>query len=155
VVLSDHPVRTNASTRAVSHLLGECGITFMAAPPLAKRLRPSFPASLDGAPALMPTDHTALRWTLDRWFESEGIRPRIVAEFDDTALIKVFGGDGLGFFAVHSVIAEEISRRYEVMAFGGTRQRTERFYAITPDRKLKHPAVASLATAAKIRLFGH
>lgn len=153
VVLSDHPPGANVGARVVSHALGDCAVTFMAAPALAKRLATRFPSSLDGAPALLPTEHTSLRWTLDRWFEAEGVRPNVIAEFDDSALIKVFGGDGMGFFAVHSVIADQISQRYGVTPFGETRERTEHFYAITPERKFKHPAVATIATAARAGLF--
>lgn len=153
VVLADHPPRATGGVRVVSHPLGDCGISFVASPALATQLRKGFPGSLEGAPALLPSDHTSMRWSLDRWFDSMGVRPRIVAEFDDSALIKVFGSDGLGFFAVHDIIVQQISARYGVEQIGRTNERSERFYAITTDRKLKHPAVASLAAAARSEIF--
>ena len=153
VVLVDRSPRVTGGIRVVSHLLGECGISFVASPEMALRLRGGFPGSLDGAPALLPSDHTAMRSTLDRWFESVGVRPHVVAEFDDTALIKVFGSDGLGFFPVHNIITEQICRRYGVQPIGRIDERSERFYAITTDRKLKHPAVRALAAAARSEIF--
>ncbi len=153
VVIADHPPRATGGVRVVSHLLGDCGINFVAAPAIAAKLRKGFPHSLEGVPALLPSDHTSMRWSLDRWFDSVGVRPQIVAEFDDSALIKVFGSDGLGFFAVHNIIAEQISARYGVQEIGRTDERSERFYAITTDRKLKHPAVVALAAAARSEIF--
>jgi LysR family transcriptional activator of nhaA len=89
---------------------------------------------------------------LDQWFASEKIRPMIVAEFEDSALLKVFGSRGLGLFVVPSVISSEVQREYGVKALGRVGNVRERFYAISLDRKLKHPAVVAISEAARVRL---
>jgi LysR family transcriptional activator of nhaA len=152
MILSDHPVKSG-SIKAYSHLLGECGITLLAEKKLATRLKADFPRSLNGAPMLMPGEQSTLHGGLVRYFETNDLRPRVVAEFDDTALLKVFGSDGLGAFAIHDVIADEISKRYGVVAVGRLEGITERLYAIAGERKLKHAAVIAVTTSAKDGLF--
>lgn len=149
VVISDEPAPSEIKVKAFNHLLGECGIAILAAPTLASTLREDFPASLDNAPALLPASRTPLRRQLDRFFDQTGIRPRVVAEFDDTALLKVFGSDGLGFFAVPDRIVEATQPTYGVAEVGRLPRVTERFYAISAERKIKHPAVASLTDSAR------
>lgn len=144
VILADQPARSSAGMKVFSHALGECGVSFFAAPKLAARLKNGFPQSLHRAPSLLPTEHTAMRRNLDRWFNSLGIEPVIVGEFDDSALTKVFGSDGFGFFAVPSIIAAEIAHRYSVEAIGAASDCTERFYAISIERKIKHPAIIAI-----------
>lgn len=153
VLLADQPVRASGKTRVFNHPLGDCGLSFFAAPALAARLRQGFPKSLHRAPALLPADHSAMRRTLDRWFGSLGVEPSIVGEFDDSALTKVFGSDGFGFFAVPSVIAAEIAQRYSVVEIGAAPDCIERFCAISVERKLKHPAVVAITQAARSALF--
>jgi LysR family transcriptional activator of nhaA len=149
LVLSDAPLPANIGVRAFHHLLGESSIAFFAAPPLAKRLRRGFPASLDAAPLLLPTENTVLRRSLDQWFRSQGIRPMIVGEFADSALTQAFGGAAVGAFAAPAALEREIRSQYRVSVVGTTREVKERYYAITLDRKIVHPAVVAISSGAK------
>jgi len=153
VVLSDAPVGPGVRVRAYNHLLGECSVSVFGAERLARTYRRRFPRSMDGAPFLLPRQHSALRLALDDWFEREGVRPRIVGEFDDTALITAFGQAGLGLFPAPSPIAREVCRQYRVRSLGAIESVRQRFYAITVDRKLKHPAVSAICEAARSELF--
>lgn len=153
VVLSDSPIPPTVKVQAYNHLLGTCGVTFMAQPKLGKRLRRRFPESLDGAPVLLPSDDAVLRRLLDGWFDGCGVRPVIVGEFEDSALLKSFGQAGEGFFAIPSVIEEEVARQYEVVAIGQTEDVSESFYAISAERRVRHPAVAAICDAARFELF--
>jgi LysR family transcriptional activator of nhaA len=153
VVLADAPVDPHVSVRAFSHLLGECGVVLAATAPLAARHRRRFPQSLDGAPLLMPTPGTTLRRSLDLWIETAGVRPAIVGEFSDSALLTAFGQAGVGLFPVHAVVADEVCRQYGVRVVGELPEVRERFYAISAERRLKHPAVVALSSAARERLF--
>jgi LysR family transcriptional regulator, transcriptional activator of nhaA len=154
VVFSDAPVGPSIRVRAFSHLLGECGVVFFAKQELAAEHRRRFPASLDGAPMLLPTENTALRRSLEQFFAAKRVRPKVVAEFDDSALLKVCGQTGMGIFPAPSVIAEEVERQYQVHTVGRTDQVRERFYAISIERKLKHPAVVAISEEARRRVFG-
>jgi LysR family transcriptional activator of nhaA len=153
VVIADSPIQPNVNVRAYSHLLGECGVTFFAAPPLARKLRRRFPRSLDGAPLLVPSAQSLLRRALDEWFASQGVRPRIVAEFQDNALLKAFGQASHGVYVAPTAIEREVRRQYGGTAFGRTEQVRERFYAISAERKLKHPAVVAISAAAHGEVF--
>jgi LysR family transcriptional activator of nhaA len=152
LVLADAPTPSTVRVRAYSHLLGECGVSIFGAEHLAKAHRRGFPRSLDGAPFLLPTADSTLRRLLDQWFEAQGIRPQIVGEFEDSALLKVFGQSGAGLFAVPSAIDAEVRRHYGVRLVGRVEVR-ERFYAITVERRLKHPAVVAISEAARHELF--
>jgi len=154
VVLSDAPVSSSLGVRAFAHLLGECGISFFATRSLARRLRGAFPRRLDGAPFLLPAENGALRRSLDTWFEARGIRPAIAGEFDDSALLKAFGGSGAGVFAAPTVIEREVARQHQAVVLGRSEEIRERFYAISAERRLKHPAVVALSEAAREKLFG-
>lgn len=149
IVLTDSPNTSQVSVRAFSHLLGQCGITLFGAPQLARRFRVKFPECLDQAPLLMPTAITALRRALDQWFDRQEIRPQIVAEFEDSALLKVFGQEGLGLFPAPSAISDEIQRQFKVKPVGTIEDVQERFFAISVERRLKHPAVVAISQAAK------
>ena len=122
-------------------------IELFATPKLAAAHRRRFPKSLDGAPLLLPTENTSLRRALDQWFASRDIRPNVIGEFEDSALLAVFGQTGSGIFPVHSFIADEVQRQYEVRPVGSLQGVTERFYAISVERKLKHPAALAIAAA--------
>jgi len=154
VVLSDAPIPSSIKIQAFNHLLGECGVTFMASSSLAGDYRRKFPASLDGAPVLLPTEETALRGRLEQWFQEQGVRPNVVGEFEDSALMKTFGQAGAGLFPVPSVVAVEVGRQYRVKPVGTATGVTERFYAISVERKVKHPAVVAICAAARTELFG-
>lgn len=154
LVLTDSPIAGSVKVKAFNHFLGECGVTFFGKSTLIKSLTGKFPANLDGTRMLAPTDNTIIRRSLERWFASQGIRPRIVAEFHDSALMKVFGRDGEGIFAGPSVIANEISREFGVEVIGSTDAVKESFYAISIERKVKHPAVMKITENARNNLFG-
>ena len=134
--------------------LGECGVTFLGTEALARAHRRGFPRSLDGAPFLLPTENTTLRRSLEQWFEAHAIRPTAVSEFEDSALLMVFGQAGLGIFAAPSLIEPEIRRQFRVQRIGRTEDVRERFYAISAERKLKHPAVVAISESARQRLLG-
>jgi LysR family transcriptional regulator, transcriptional activator of nhaA len=153
VVLSDAPVGPLVKVRAFNRLLGECGVSFFGVPTLAAAYRPHFPQSLQQAPLLAPTDNTVLRRNLDQWFDAQGLYPTIVGEFEDSALLKVFGQQGIGLFTAPSVIEAEVKRQYNVEVIGRVEAVKERFYAITVDRKLRHPAVIAMSDAAQQNLF--
>jgi LysR family transcriptional activator of nhaA len=144
VVLADEPAPGSLKVRVFNHPMGESGVTFCAASPLAGRLKRGFPRSLHGAPALLPAETTGLRRSLDRWFQELGITPRIVAEFEDAALMKVMASDGRGFIPVPSVVAEEAVDRFSLRIIGATEKCRDQFFAITADRRITHPAVATL-----------
>jgi LysR family transcriptional regulator, transcriptional activator of nhaA len=148
IVLADAPAIPSIRIRAFDHLLGESGIELFATPKLAAAHRKRFPRSLDGAPLLLPTENTSLRRALDQWFATRGLRPNVVGEFEDSALLAVFGQTGSGIFPVHSFIADEVQRQYQVRPVGRLNGVTERFYAISVERKLKHPAALAIAAAA-------
>jgi LysR family transcriptional activator of nhaA len=153
IVLSDSPIGPTVNVKAYSHLLGECGVLVFGKAGHARRLRLKFPKSLDGAPFLLPLGRTVLRRSLDHWFESRNIRPQIVAEFEDSALLKVFAQEGVGVFAAPSAIEKEICRQYGVRPIGELPGIQERYYAISVERKLKHPAVVAISDTAREKLF--
>ena len=153
VVLSDAPAGPGTAIRSFSHQLGECGTTFLAGPELAKACRGGFPHSLDGVPFLLPGGDSALRRALEEWFDSLEIRPTVIAEVDDSALGKIIGEAGLGVFAVPDVVEKEVQRRYKVQLIGRAEGVRQRFYAISIERKIKHPAVLAISDAARRQLF--
>jgi LysR family transcriptional regulator, transcriptional activator of nhaA len=153
VVLVDSPVTPFVKVRAYNHLLGECGVSFVATAKLAAAHRSNFPHSLDGAPFLLPPQNAVLRRSLDQWFATEGIRPEVRGEFTDPALLKVFGEKGVGIFAVRTAVERETLRQYNVKLLGRIETLRERFYAISLERQLKHPAVVAITEAARGKLF--
>lgn len=153
LVLADAPLPPTVKVRAYSHLLGECGVTVFGVPSLARVHRRRFPQSLEGAPFLLPTN-TVLRRSLDQWFETQGVRPRTVAEIEDSAVLKVFGGSGVGLFAAPSAVEAEVRRQYGVSVVGRVDAIRERFYAISVERRISHPAVLTITRAARQDIFG-
>lgn len=153
IVIADAPVPAGSNIRAYNHLLGETGVSFFAVRSLASQLRRKFPASLDGAPVLLPLEHLPLRRALDQWFERNEVKPKVVAEFEDSALLKAFGADGVGVFAAPSVVEAEVTAQYGVETIGRSDEVKERFYAISAERRLKHPAVVAISDAARHDLF--
>ncbi|MFM2109433.1 MAG: transcriptional activator NhaR [Gammaproteobacteria bacterium] len=153
LVLATSAVPTDSSFKAYSHLLGESEIGFFAAKPLAERLRRGFPQSLHDAPLLVPTDRSANRRVLDLWFEKQGITPRIVGELDDSALVKTFAQHGVGAFAIPLAIEKEVTRQYKVSRVGRIEGLKARFYAISTERRIKHPALAMITETARTDLF--
>jgi len=154
LVLSDAPVAPGVMVKAYSHLLGETEIAIFGTEPLAAAHRRGFPRSLDGAPMLLPTENTTLRRSIEQWLDHERIRPKVVGEFEDSALLKVFGQAGKGLFPAPAVIESEVRSQYDVKLVGRVPGVKERFYAISAERRLKHPAVVAISEAARQRLFG-
>mgnify|MGYP000878038267 CR=1 FL=1 len=153
VVLSDAPIPPTIRVKAYNHLLGTSTATIFAAPQLASQYRKNFPASLNGAPFLFPMHESSLRRPLEQWFDSENIRPAIVGEFKDRALMTTFGQAGAGVFAAPTAIEKEIREQYRVVSIGRVDSIVERFYAISAERRLKHPAVVTISEAAREQLF--
>ncbi|MBK8002777.1 MAG: transcriptional activator NhaR [Gemmatimonadetes bacterium] len=153
LVLTDAPITSEAKVRAFNHPLGETGVSVFGTAPLAEKYRRGFPGSLTGAPFLLPTEGTSLRRSLEEWFERARIRPAVIGEFSDSALLKVFGMGGVGLFAAPTAIAADIRRQYEVRVVGELEGVREAFYAVTVERRLRHPAVVSISEAARHRLF--
>ena len=153
IVIADSPMPAAVSIKGFSHLLGECGLTFFATAKLARKYKDPFPNCLDGSPLLLPGEDAALRPRLLQWFEKRSIRPRIVGEFDDSALMKAFGQVGVGIFAAPSATSAAICQQYGVIAIGHTEEVTEQYYAISVERRLTHPAVVAISTAARQELF--
>jgi LysR family transcriptional activator of nhaA len=154
LVLADVPAPPTVKVRAFSHLLGESDVTVFGTEALAERFRPGFPRSLHGAPLLLQTENTALRRSLDGWFAEEGITPEIVAEVEDVALLQVLGQQGMGLFAAPSVVEADIRSAYRVATVGRLERVRERFYAISVERRITHPAVIAISEAARSGFFG-
>ena len=152
IVLSDAPASPAANVKAFNHLLGESGVSFLA-PKKYRGLRQGFPKSLNDAPFLLPLDNTALRRDLDEWFYSQNLRPAVKGEFADLALLRVFAQEGLGAFAIPTAMEDQMLR-YGFHKIGSTRKIVVRFYAISVERHLRHPAVVAVCEAAKNSLLG-
>ena len=153
IVLADCPLTPQVNVRAFNHLLGECCVTVFGTAELAKTFKRGFPASLTGAPMLLPTQTTALRRSLEQWFDKHDIRPDVVHEFEDSAVLKVFGQECEGLVVVPTAMEQEVMRQYSLKTVGRIEEITERFYAISVERRLKHPAVVAISDAAKEVLF--
>lgn len=160
LVISDVPLPGNLGIKAFTHLLGGSGIAFFASDKVLQRhgtnvrqARAKFPRSLQQLPMLLPATDSALRPRLDGWLRQHGIAPTIAAEFEDTALMKAFGREGLGVFPAPAVLAKEISRQFEVERLGAPNDLVEEFYAISIERRISHPGVAAITEAARSELF--
>ena len=153
LVISDSPMPSNLDIKGYSQKLGECGISFFATTELAARYGQQFPRSLHGAPLLIPGPETVVRSRLQRWFAEQQIQPRIVGEFDDSALMQAFGQSGSGIFIGPSVIADEVKRQCDVELIGQTDAVRESFYAISVERKVKHPGIVAITEGARRELF--
>jgi len=153
LVLADRPIPPTVSARGFSHKLGECAVTFFAAEKLVTKLSGDFPACLEGAPLLLPSNGTQLRAGIDQWLDRKRLHPRIIAEFDDSALIKAFGQEGAGIFTAPAAIEAEVESQYQVTAIGRIDEIKAPFYAITMERRVTHPVVAAVVEAARESLF--
>jgi len=153
VVISDAPIGSIVSIRGFNHLLGECGVTVFAAPKMAQKYRRRFPQSVAGAPWLVPTSGTVLRRALDHWFSAQEINPWIAGQFEDSALKKIFGQQGMGLFVGPTVIEREICEQYKVRVVGRIDEIREQFYAISMERKIRHPGVLALTESARQEMF--
>lgn len=153
LVIADGPIPQGVNVRGYNHQLGECGISFFAVPRLARKLTKNFPQSLTAAPLLLPSEINVMQSRLLMWFDKLHIHPRIVGEFDDSALMKAFGQAGAGVFVAPTAIAAEVEKHYGVVVIGQTDEVREQFYAISVERKISHPAVAAITETAREWLF--
>ncbi|MBC7575593.1 MAG: transcriptional activator NhaR [Herminiimonas sp.] len=153
VVLTDRPVPPGTNLKVFSHLLGESELTLFGVPALAKKYRAKFPDSLRDAPMLLPTRNNAIRGRIDQWFEMLDVRPDVVGEFDDNALLNTFGGNGLGLFPAPSVLADDVREQFGAEPVGPIAQVREQFYAISNERKIKHPAIDAILSAIHGKVF--
>jgi len=151
MVLADRPLPSTMDIKGYSHPLGECGIAFLAARAIADTLEAAFPANLHGVPFLIPGEDSALRVPLLRWLGRKDIQPTVVGEFDDSALMSAFGQAGAGVFPVPITTVQDVMRQYEVIELGRTQEIRERFFAISVERRLSHPAVLAVSEAARQR----
>jgi LysR family transcriptional activator of nhaA len=153
LVLTDEPLTRKLSVKAFNHKLGSSTVSFFAAPALAARLRQPFPRCLDGAPMLVPGGSSSVRPQFDAWLERHHLRPRVVGEFSDGALMKAFGRQGRGVFLSPSVVEAETVAQYGVQVIGRSDEISDDFYAITAERRITHPGVAAITQAARSELF--
>jgi LysR family transcriptional activator of nhaA len=149
LLLADRPIPATVSMRGSSHKLGECAVSFFATAKIKRNLKGVFPYCLDGAPILLPSSDNQLRSAIDQWLDKHRIRPRMIAEFDDSALMKAFGQEGAGIFVAPAAIKAEVERKYQVTAIGRVDEVKERFYAISAERRVVHPVVATVVEAAR------
>jgi LysR family transcriptional activator of nhaA len=153
LLITDRPIPAGTSVKAYNHPLGDSGISFFAHKSIAQRFRRGFPESLDNAPMLLPALESPLRRSLEDWFDAIQVRPRVLAEFDDSALLKAFGNAALGVFPAPAVITEQVLSMYHARLVGQVDTIQESYYAISPERKLKHPAVVQITENARRALF--
>jgi LysR family transcriptional activator of nhaA len=153
IVLADEPASSALKAKTFNHKLGRSGVTFCAVPALAVKLRRNFPKSLDGAPALLPTQNMGMRAALETWFDLKGIRPSVVGEFEDSALMEVCSTGGRGFTAIHTVVDRAALKRYGLRAIARVDECGTDFYAITAERRVKHPAAVAITEHAYSNVF--
>lgn len=153
MVLADRPMPPGTEIKGYSHPLGESGVAFMAAPALAARLTGGFPDCLDGAPLLLPGRDSALHGALPRWLERQGKRVHVVGEFDDSALMKAFGEAGAGVFPTPAASVLDVTAHYQIVSLGETEEIRERFFLISAERRLTHPAARAVSENARAGVF--
>ncbi|MEW6996923.1 transcriptional activator NhaR [Colwelliaceae bacterium BS250] len=149
-ILTDQPLQLGSHIKAYNHLLTESGFTFFAAETLLKNCNEEFPQCLSDFPWLMQSKKSGVRTRLTSWLEKNNVAPNIVAEFDDSALMKSFGQTGFGVFSSPTLIEEYVADKYEVKILGRTDEFKEPYYIISPERRLKHPAIIEIVNAANI-----
>lgn len=154
LVIADEPLSRRVSVKAFNHVLGRSPISFFCAPNLKAHLRGAFPACLNGAPMLVPSVGTSLRVQLDAWLTRQQLHPRVVAEFDDGALMQAFGREGRGVFMAPTLLETQTAAQYGVQVVGRSDELVEEFYAISVERRISHPCVAAITNAARGALFG-
>jgi LysR family transcriptional regulator, transcriptional activator of nhaA len=154
IVLADEPASSSTNVRTYNHPLGEAATVFCAPGKLAAQIKPGFPKSLDGAPALLPAENTPLRRAVENWFREVGVHPKVAAEFEDLALMTVMAAERSGFIALPAPAMDDAVRRYGFEVLGTAESCRTRFFAITAERRILHPAVTVLTEAARAQLGG-
>ncbi|MDQ7973891.1 MAG: transcriptional activator NhaR [Rhodocyclaceae bacterium] len=149
LVIANEPMGRQTSVKAFNHPLGTTGMAFFAAPVLRRELQGRFPACLDGMPMLMQGSASAMRQRLDVWLAEQSLRPQLIGEFDDAALLKAFGGEGRGVFMSPAVLEDETCSQYGVEVIGRAPELEEEFFAISVERRITHPCVAAITRAAR------
>lgn len=150
IILSDRPLPRGLGVKAFNHPLIKSSVSFFCHWSLAENYLDDFPESIRDAPVLLPLPTNPLRRQLDEWFADNDVAPKIVAEFDDSALLKAFGGAAIGLFPAPDAISEEIQSMYEAKKIGSIPELSESYYAISSERKVTHPAVSIICEAAKM-----
>jgi LysR family transcriptional activator of nhaA len=153
LIISDAPAPPTIDVRAYSHRLGECGLSFLATAELAKKHRKGFPVSLNSAPVGLPTSHTAVRRSLNQWLDDHDIHPRVVAEFEDSGLLKVFGQSGRGIVPIPTAIEKEVKKQYGMQLVGRLDDVIDKFYAISVEKRVQHPATQAIVKQARSKIF--
>ncbi len=153
LVLADRPLGPGSKAHAFNHLLGECTTSILAKGPLATAARRDFPRTLETVPCLLPSRHASLRRELDSWFDAEHLRPNIAAEFDDSGLMYAFAEEGKGVFPVPTVFEEVLRRKYQAKVVGRVSAVKHQFFAISVERRIKHPAVMAIVEGARNDVF--
>jgi LysR family transcriptional activator of nhaA len=153
IVLADEPASSSLKAKTFNHRLGRSGVTFCAVPAIAVKLRRNFPRSLHGAPALLPSENMGMRGALEKWFDGQGVRPRLVGEFEDSALMEVAASGALGFTTVHTVVDRAALKHYGLKVIAKVEECGSDFYAITAERRVKHPAAVAITEHAYSQLF--
>ena len=154
IVLSDEPASSSTNFKTFNHLLGETGTVICAEKKLAAKLKRGFPKSLNDAPALLPAENSTLRRALDTWFREQHIEPRVVAEFEDLALMKIMAAEGRGFIAIPAVALTDAVSQYGYHTIGKADKCRVQFHAITAERRIEHPAVLLITNKARVMLRG-
>jgi LysR family transcriptional activator of nhaA len=154
LVIADEPLTSRLSVKAFNHALGRSSMSFFCAPSLLGQLRGAFPQCLNGAPMLIQGATSSVRPQFEAWLTRHQLSPRVVGEFDDSALLKAFGREGRGVFLSPSVIEAETAAQYAVEVIGHSDEMVEDFYAISVERRITHPAVVAITDLARGRLFG-
>lgn len=150
LIVADEPMSKQTSVKAFNHTLGTTAMSFFIAPALKSEFKEPFPDCLDGAPMLVQGSSSAMRQRLDLWLAEHHLRPRLIGEFDDAALLKAFGGEGRGAFMSPSVLEEETCAQYGVEVLGRAPELVEEFFAVSPERRITHPCVAAITHAARV-----
>jgi len=153
IVLADEPASSTLKAKTFNHLLGHSTVTFCAVPAIASKLRRNFPKSLDGAPALLPSENMGMRAALETWFDRKGIRPRVIGEFEDSALMEVCSSGGRGFTVVHTIVDRAALKHYGLRVIAKVKECGSDFYAITAERRVKHPGALAITEHAYEHLF--
>ncbi len=155
LLLADEPASKKIGVKAFNHALGSSSMSFFCAPALKSELQGPFPQCLHGAPMLIQGPQSSVRQQLDHWLNKHHLQPRIVGEFDDSALMNAFGREGRGIFTSPTVLEQETQTQFGVEAIGRSSELVEEFFAISVERRISHPCVVAITESARSDLFGH